>query len=67
MDPDIANIWEIEVRVIMKSPIKEYKGGWLFKLDFQDDYHKDDPEFNSPNQIECTSFKETIDKYFPLF
>ena len=34
MDPSIANIWEIEVRVIMKSPVKEYKGGKLFKLDF---------------------------------
>ena len=36
MDPNISNTWEIEVKVIAKSAIKEYKGGKLFKLDLED-------------------------------
>jgi hypothetical protein len=67
MDPGLANIWEIEIRVTTKSAIKEYKGGKLFKLDLIDNLHLDDPNMVKHNQIECTSFKETIEKYYPLF
>lgn len=63
MDDSVANNWEIHARVISKSKIKEYKGGKLFKLDLQDDEHvKQGGSF----QIECTCFKETIDRFFPL-
>ena len=33
MDQSIANDWEIEVKCILKSQVKEYKGGKLFKVD----------------------------------
>ena len=33
MDQSIADSWEIEVKVINKSQIKEYRGGRLFKVD----------------------------------
>ena len=68
MDQSIANEWEVEVKCILKSQIKEYKGGKLFKVDLQDDLHRDDPTSSGkPYQIEATSFKETIETFFPIF
>ena len=42
MDESIANCWEVQLRVLMKSKVKEYKGGKLFKVDMQDDLHLDE-------------------------
>lgn len=68
MDQSIADCWEIEAKVINKSQIKEYKGGRLFKVDLQDDLHRDDPKSSGKSyQIEATSFKETLDQFYPIF
>lgn len=68
MDESIADSWEIEVKVINKSQIKEYRGGRLFKVDLQDDLYRDDPQSQGKAfQIEATSFKETLDKFYPVF
>lgn len=64
MEEDICNCWEIEVKVITKSKVKEYKGGKLFKLDLQDAHPWED---GKAFQIEATCFKETCDAYYDKF
>jgi hypothetical protein len=68
MTDDISHSWEIEVKVITKSKIKEYKGGKLFKVDLEDALYKEEAISNGKAyQIEATCFKETLDKFFPIF
>jgi len=67
MDESIQNTWQIQARVIMKGPLKEYKGGKLFKMDLEDDLHKDLPEGQRKcHQIEATCFKECVAKFMPI-
>ena len=64
IEEELVDIWEIEVRCVLKKDMKTYKGCKMFQILLMDDYRH--PDIN-PNEIECLAFNENADRFYELF